>query len=153
MTIRVGDLTVSDLVGGWLLEGWDVRGESRVIRPYGDDPSGLLIYSSDGWMTASVARSGRTTLDHPNPRRATVGSQAEAFAGYFSYAGRFRLDGSTVVHQVTVALDPAMAGTEQRRSALLEGDALVLGASETTRSGKKWTHELRWRRANTVAAR
>lgn len=145
-------VTVSDLVGGWRLVGWQITYlDGRVTRPFGPVPVGLLVYSPDGWMSAAISVPGRTVLDGADVRRAPLTQQAEAFATYFSYSGRFEVADGVITHHVEVALNPAFVGTRQVRQIELNGVNLVLSAREFGSSGAR-RHALSWRRADRSAA-
>jgi hypothetical protein len=53
---------------------------------------------------------------------------ARSFAG--GYSGRYRVEDNELITQVDVATHPAQAGTEQKRSILLDGDTLTLVTPE-----------------------
>jgi len=85
--------------------------------PYGDNPDGYLILTTQGRMMAFVARKGR-----PIP-----GSDAEAAAAFRSmiaYTGRYTVAGDTWSTRVDGAWNPAWIGTEQVRHFKLDGDRL-----------------------------
>lgn len=143
----------ADLVGAWRLKRWEtVYEDGRRTEPFGAGAEGLIQYTADGWMSATIMAAGRTKLSRANPRAATAKERAAAFDGYFSYAGRWRLRGGVVRHDVTIALNPAMVGTPQLRDALLSGRTLTLSAAEDTPAGRR-VHRLVWARAPKVAAR
>lgn len=73
-------------------------------------------------------------------------AKAAAYDSYLSYAGRWRVDGDEVVHDVELALVPEVVGQEQRRRARMEGEELVLTYGVPARHGVA-RFELRWRRA------
>jgi hypothetical protein len=77
--------------------------------------------------------------------RAPTDQKAAAFDSYLSYAGRWRLEGGAVVHSVEVALAPNIVGTEQVRSARLEGGRLTLTYDVPGRDGSRTFH-LEWTR-------
>lgn len=104
------------LVGGWELVRWAILGGGRENFPFGPAASGLILYGADGWMSATIAAADRPPLSTANPRLAPAAERAAAFAGYFSYAGTWRVDGEEVIHAVRWSLNPAFVGTEQRRS-------------------------------------
>lgn len=145
-------VTAASLVGGWRLARWEVvyldasGTERRRTFPFGPDATGLLLYTPDGWMSATIAAAGRRAFDAPNPRETPAEARAAAFDGYFSYAGRYRVDGGRVVHELAVALNPGMLGAPQVRDARLEGDRLELSASEPTADGGRRLHRLLWAR-------
>ena len=137
-----------ELVGTWALVDWRIEYlDGRVTRPFGVDAAGQLVYSADGHMSASVSRAGRSRLDAANARLASVADKAAAFDGYFHYAGRWHLDGNTVVHSVDLALNPDFVGSEQRRRVDFDGaQDLQLSADEPVGERGARRHVLAWRR-------
>ena len=99
-----------ELVGAWrLLSYHDVDEADGGLSegPLGPDPRGLLIYTGSGHVSVGMMR----------------GSGAPSYMGY---AGNWRLDGTTVVHEVRVASHGHLVGTEQVRDAVLDGRHLTL---------------------------
>jgi hypothetical protein len=140
-------VTREDLVGAWAYHGWRIAYEDgRVTEPFGEGASGLLLYTADGYMSANIMAADRESFAKLNPREATLRERALAFDGYFSYAGRWRLVRGTIVHEVTVALNPSLVGSTQWRTPILRGRRLILAADEPTSRGAR-RHELEWRRA------
>jgi len=134
------------LVGTWACHRWTMRYEDgRVTRPFGLRPNGFILYTADGFMTATIMAAGRKRFRAKNPRDASEAERAKAFDSYFSYAGRWRLRGSRIEHEVRVALNPGLVGTSQWREVLLEGSRLTLAAVEKTANGTR-RHEIEWRR-------
>jgi hypothetical protein len=141
--------TKQDLLGSWRLEAWrtDYSDGRAPTFPYGADAVGTLLYTPDGRMNASIARSGRARLTHESTRLAPDAEKIAAFESYFNYAGRFELRGDSVVHAVELSLNPNFVGSEQVRRITLEGDRLTLSAEERdAKSGVVRTHRLIWRR-------
>ena len=139
-------VTAKALVGAWRLQRWEiVRADGSRTEPFGRDAEGLILYTADGWMTATIMAAGRQTLSHPNPRQAPAGERAAAFDGYFSYGGRWRLVDGAVHHDVQVALNPAMTGTVQVRAVRLTARTLHLSAREGSGDAAR-EHRIVWRR-------
>lgn len=136
-----------NLVGAWLLQSWEVRTERGTQLPFGAEPCGLLTYTAEGYMQASICAAGRPVLSGSSPRQASAEEQAAAFRSFFSYAGRYELRELDVVHHVEIALNPAMVGTDQVRHVELADDVLVLSADEPLSDGSLRGHRLTWRRA------
>lgn len=134
-------------IGSWSLVDWRIEyPDGSVTRPFGEDPAGYIVYAADGIMTASIARSGRAPFGLANARNAGSELKAGAFDSYFHYAGPWRIEGEEVVHSLTMALNPDMAGTEQRRLARFDGGGLQLSAREAAAGGLVRHHVLQWRR-------
>jgi hypothetical protein len=137
------------LVGGWRLERWEIDypASGRTSTPFGADAEGLIVYAPDGWMSVVMRRRERLAA----PRRDSVlgeHEKAECFSSYVHYAGRWRIDGGEVVHEVEHALHPDLVGTEQRRRVEVNDDILVLAGEERLDAlGSVRVHRVRWLRA------
>lgn len=144
-------MTISDkqnLVGSWKLESWTIAYSDRddFSYPYGDNPQGLLLYSDDGWMSASICRPDRGRFpDNTSPRAMPDAALAEAYSGYFHYAGRYRVVEGDVIHYVTQSLNPSFPGSEQLRHAELDGRTLVLSGKDDAGEVTRF-HSLVWHR-------
>lgn len=137
------------LVGAWQLESWSIGYEGRddFSSPFGEDPLGLLVYTADGWMSASINRRERARLpEDASPRKVPDAQRASAYSSYFHYAGRYRVINGSVVHYVTQSLNPNFPGTEQLRHAELDGQTLVLTGKDEV-AGTVRYHTLVWHRA------
>lgn len=133
-------------IGTWTLADWRIDySDGGVTRPFGDAPQGYIIYAGDGVMSASIARAARTKFGLPNARNASAEQKSAAFDSYFHYAGSWQVDGDHVVHRLTMALNPDMAGTEQRRLAEFDGNGgLTLSAGESLKDGTIRRHVIQW---------
>lgn len=131
------------LVGAWSLVSWSIEfSDARPTRyPYGEAPVGSIVYSDNGRMLAAISRSDRNSLSVGVPQQAPDTEKTAAFDSFFSYGGRYAIEGDTVIHSVDIALNPNFVGSEQRRSMLFEGDCLTLSAHEGSRH-----HKLKWQR-------
>jgi hypothetical protein len=147
------DLTPTRLVGAWRYVRWDTTyDDGRVTHPYADGATGLILYTADGYMSASIMAPNRPLLTNLNPRKVDAVERAQAFDGYFSYAGRWRIENGRVIHDVEIALNPSFVGVVQAREPLFGVDreyvgTLSLSATEQTAQGRR-THRILWRRAS-----
>jgi hypothetical protein len=141
-------ISKEELSGTWQLESWTIGYSDRdeFTSPYGDDPQGLLLYSADGWMSASICRSERALLPQDvSFRKVPDQVKAQAFSSYFHYAGRYRVVDGDVIHYVTQSLNPNFPGTEQLRHAELDGQTLVLSGKDQQGEVTRF-HSLVWHR-------
>ena len=139
-------ITQEDLHGSWQLESWTIgySGRDDFSYPFGEDPIGLLLYTSDGWMSASISRSERERLpEDVGFRKIPDASKAQAYSSYFHYAGRYRVVEGDVIHYVTQSLNPNFPGTEQLRHAELDGQTLVLSGKDVAHDVTRF-HSLVW---------
>jgi hypothetical protein len=125
--------TLRDTVlGAWELVSFVARDMATGVdrRPLGTAPRGLILYTSDGHMSAQLADSD--------------------MGGYVAYGGRFSVDEqtSTLHHDVTVSMTPKLLVQKQFRHASVDGDLLTLSATRTDDSGVTTHSSLQWRRAS-----
>jgi hypothetical protein len=138
------------LVGAWRLVRWQIEYPpgDRVTYPFGPAPEGLLLYTADGHMSASMQRPARQRLSRANVGAVSDAEKAGAFDSCVQYAGRWRVIGADVHHDVEVAVNPNLPGTRQVRGAVLRGDELELRAVEALEApGTARVHRILWRRA------
>ena len=141
-------ITKDDLVGSWHLESWTIGYSDRdeFSYPFGEEPQGLLLYTDDGWMSASIARKGRAAFpEDVSFRKIPDTDKAGAFSSYFHYAGRYRVVDGDVIHFVSQSLNPNFPGTEQLRHAELDGQTLVLSGKDQVGDIVRF-HSLVWHR-------
>lgn len=139
------DAAPNPLPGAWRLQSWETSfSDGRAqTRPFGERPEGLILYTHDGWMSASITHSGRTAASAE-----AVAGQSDGLDSFINYAGRYRIDGDSVVHAVTLALNPAFVGTEQRRKMQFAADTLTLsGEDRVPGTEVRRVHRLVWRKA------
>ncbi len=141
-------VSAAALHGAWSLEAWRIEhDDSRPpAYPFGDDATGQILYAPEGRMSAVISRRDRAGLDAASIHAASAQSCRDAYTSFFCYAGRWHVDGDDVVHTAELALNPDMAGTQQRRHVRLHGDRLELSATETDARGRARTHRIIWRR-------
>ena len=148
----MAEISKNDLIGTWQLQSWTVGYADRdeFSYPYGEEPQGMLLYSSDGWMSASIGLPGRELLpEDVSYRKLPDALKAAAFTSYFHYAGRYQVVDGDVIHYVTQSLNPNFPGTEQLRHAELDGQTLVLSGKDEV-GGVTRFHSLVWHRTEAV---
>lgn len=126
-------VTADALLGAWQLVSWEITTGAEVVHPFGVDVQGVLIYTPDGVMQTMMMASNRPALSGRSVRASPDIEVAAAARSCFAYVGRWWLEGDEVCHEVTLALDPGLVGTTQRRRVRL-GALLVLEADEPLRT-------------------
>lgn len=142
-----------DPVGVWHLVAYhDVDDDGGVSEgPLGPAPRGMLLYSADGHMAVSMMRAPDNP-DAPDDPDAPDGRDAPEPAGggfetFMGYAGRWRLEGDRMTHEVAVSAHPFMVGTRQIRHVRVEGgDLLLTGVAQGGEHRQR--RVLRWRRGD-----
>jgi len=130
------------LIGSWRLVSYETEEPGgRRGQPYGQ-AVGRLTYDENGNMTGQVMRPGRAEVSLGEGSAQQVRA---AYLGYIAYFGTYEInaDGTSVVHHVHGALNPAWVGGDQVRGLRFEGEQLVLSAG-VTKGGAIVTHVLTW---------
>jgi hypothetical protein len=143
------------LIGTWRLVSYLVqREDGSVTYPMGRDVTGIILYTTDGYMSASLMQSGRRLLSGGNATSATPEELAAAAASYFSYCARFAVDEAMqlVTHQIDLALTPNMVGSTQRRHVRLAGKQLELRGDPVPATGGATVPVITWERAEELKA-
>ena len=137
------------LIGAWELERWETRyDDGRVIHPMGEDARGYLYYTADGHMAAFLMRANRPAFVTGEALTASDAEKVAAWNSFYAYAGRFELEGESVIHHVYASLYPNWVGQDQPRTIRFEGPNLLLTTSpQNTRRGIQRS-TIWWRRPN-----
>ena len=109
-------MSAHDLVGTWKLVDWTVRlNGGRETRPFGGRATGVITYTDEGRMVATLMKADRPTIGTRSFNEATAMERASAAAGYLSYAGEYEIVGDQVHHHVDLSLFPDWVGGTQIR--------------------------------------
>jgi Lipocalin-like domain len=137
------DLSV---LGAWKLLSFaredTVSGDNT--QPWGENPSGCLIYLPDGHMSAVLTAEGRKVAAPADEKQV-----AQLYSNMAAYAGTYTVHDDTVVHHVEVAWLPGWVGSDQPRQAKLEGETLTIRTQpiRNTADGKDYVYILVFSRA------
>jgi hypothetical protein len=138
------------LIGAWRLAEFSVMARDKsVTHPMGEDLEGLIIYSSDGYMSGQLMKPGRHAYASGDIAHGTTEELAAAAAGYLAYSGPFYVDdeAATLRHHMWVSLCPNWIGDTQERFVELDGDTLTISTAPIIIEGTEQTPRLIWKRA------
>ena len=145
----------NQLIGTWRLVSFESRvGEHQISYPMGQDATGSIIYSADGYMSVQIMKAGRSTFGSADLFGGSIEECAEATVSYLAYGGRYEVHAdmvlqvlhNTVLHYVEVSLFPNWVGTTQERFLQSSGDRLTLSTARMLVAGKEQTSHLIWER-------
>jgi hypothetical protein len=141
-------LVAEDLIGTWRLVSWVSEGEGFADHPMGDDPEGVVVYTTDGTMITTIGRAGRPPIDGGDMLAGPVDQRLAAMSTFIAYSSDFRIEGGDVIHEVRMSLFPNWVGSRQRRHVSLsdEGRHLVLSSDPFLLNGRMSVQRLAWER-------
>jgi len=119
---------VHDLVGAWRLERWSLEYEDErpAEFPLGPDARGMLLYTPDGQVSATLMNTGQPSAS-------------------LAYAGRYDVRGGAVYHSIEISTAPTLVGVTTTRHIAREGDVLTLSGPDF-RAGTGRGQKIVWRR-------
>jgi hypothetical protein len=133
------------IIGTWRLVDYEVPGANPDRRrPLGTEPLGLLIYTSDGYMSAQYMPGDRPHLAAARWHLASDAEKLAAADGYGGYGGRYEWLGDRVVHYVEASLFPNWIGASLVRLVEFDGPTMIFSAEQ--KPDRPPTPVLRWQR-------
>jgi hypothetical protein len=138
----------ADLLGRWDIVSWlQLYEDGRRQAPLGEALEGFIRYLPDDQMICMIARADRAAFASGGQWNADETEMAGAYRSMLAYAGRYRVEGDAVVHEVAISLFPNWKGGEQRRQVRLEGGTLYIEAHLEQGTPEARVAQLKWRRA------
>lgn len=156
-SVLIEEATPQDFAGTWRLLEYSFHHEDgSVEHPWGDEVSGYLLYTPQGYMSANLSpahrswRSRLARLTAEVPAAEETGKIALARRGvprdYIAYSGRFELKEGTIIHHVEVSLFPHWVGLPQVRHYAFSDDQLTLSTPLINSGRSRVVASLRWER-------
>lgn len=141
----------SRLIGAWELVSYsEINAETNERKhPMGEHPTGFILYTHDGYMSAQIQGAGRSLFADNDMFRGKPEEYTASGKSYLAYSGPYRADEatSTVTHLVEVSLFPNWINKDQVRMADFPDGNLRLRFDQPQRSnGALITAELVWAR-------
>jgi len=152
LTIVIGGVwsraqAVDSVVGSWRLISWtEEETETKTVNAvFGNEPIGVLTYTSDGRMSLFLANPKRKP---PAAPKASDAEAADLYRTMITYGGSYSIDGNKVTHKVEFSWNQAWTGTAQQRFIELKGDQLTIRTPPliSALSGKEIVATLVWER-------
>jgi hypothetical protein len=145
------EIDANAFAGAWrLAEAYAETPDGRRPFPLGDGTRGLIMYDTEGHMSAQLMSANRKPFSARNLEDVPLEEFKTTYLGYTSYFGTYTLDVAkkTITHHVEGALTAGWVGGDQLRYFEFADGALVLKTPPMrTADGTKVVNTLVWRRA------
>jgi Lipocalin-like domain len=141
-------MTPAQIIGRWDIVSWlQLYEDGRRQAPLGENLDGFIRYVEDGDMICMIANADQPNFTSGGQWNASEEERARAYSSMLAYAGKWRIEGESVVHAVEQSLFPGWKGGDQRRHVRLDGDTLYIEAHLEQGTPQARTAQLKWRRA------
>jgi hypothetical protein len=140
------------LIGAWTLESYaaeDVE-SGEVSYPMGRNPEGLILYTTDGYMSAQLGSAQRDRFENDDVFEGSANDYSKAGRSYIAYSGPFHFDEKKgrLEHEMFVSFYPNWKGQRQVRLVEIDDDRLHLAPDHPMAvNGRLKTVSLIWKRA------
>jgi hypothetical protein len=118
-----------DILGPWQLISMEATShEGGVFYPFGETPSGMIMYDSSGYMSYTAMRAGRPKSVSGDLYGGTPEEMKAAFEGFDAYCGTYELvlEEGVVTHRIETCRFPNWEGSDQVRFFQLSGNRLII---------------------------
>ena len=133
-------------IGVWKLVSFETHRGDQITYPGGHDPTGYLMYTPDGFMSAQIMTQNRQPFAVNNAQSGTVEEYATAGKTYVGYCGTYEVGENTVTHTFEVSYVPNHVGQQLVRHFTFDGDRLTLTTSTVQVEGEPFTHYVVWQK-------
>lgn len=122
-----------------------------ISYPMGKEAEGLIIYNSDGFMSAQIMNPDRKNFAGTHYTSATPAEYTEEASTFLAYSGPFYVNEKehTLSHGMYISLFPNWTGHTQNRIVSFKDGFLHLESGKPfVSNGITVIHKLRWKRAD-----
>jgi hypothetical protein len=133
------------LIGTWKLLSWENRSvdeDGPITYPLGEDATGYIMYSQDGYMFVAIMSPHRLKFAGGDLLSGTPEEEAQAEETFLSYCGRYELGEDRVIHQIELSSFPNWVGVDQERLMELRENRLTLSTHPILMQGKQQSAHL-----------
>ena len=117
--------TAKDLVGAWTLISSDtVRPDGIKIPTFGDDPKGIIIFTSDGRFIYLLSRGDLPKFASNNRNTGSPEENKAVVQGSIATFGTYSVAGTDLMIKVENSTFPNWIGADQKRTIAVTGDQL-----------------------------
>jgi hypothetical protein len=118
------------LLGTWRLVSFQSEVQGTLVKPFGDEPLGYLVYTADGHVFVILADRERPELFRSAAGRGPVlldTAQPNTPFGFIGHCGTFEVRDGQAIHHYEVSFRPSVDGGAEVRSVEISDDRLILG--------------------------
>jgi len=130
-----------DIFGPWKLVSMEATNhKGEVLYPFGETPSGMILYDSSGYMSYTAMRSDRPKFASGDLAGGTAEEIKAAFEGFDAYCGTYvlNLEEGFITHTISTSRFPNWEGSEQKRFFQFSETQLIINSPPIQIHGTEW---------------
>ncbi|MGD0331069.1 MAG: lipocalin-like domain-containing protein [Nitrososphaeria archaeon] len=128
----------NSLIGTWKLKSFEWRAsDGSVIYPFGRDVLGYLIFSPEGYFSATLSAANRKKFTSQDLIGGSLEEKAGATELYLSYCGPCEIEKDKFRTRVEISLIPNWVGGYQERYYKIDGKTLSVRSTPMLFGGKE----------------
>lgn len=134
-------MILQEILGPWKLLSMEAASnEGDVFYPFGENPSGMILYDASGYMSYTAMRSGRPKFASGDLAGGTPEEIKAAFEGFDAYYGTYELNPEerVITHYIEASKFPNWEGSEQVRFFQVSQSRLLIGTPPIQFRGTEW---------------
>lgn len=140
-------MTNNKFIGTWRLLSLEIRDANGLVNhPFGKNAVGYLIYTTEGYMSATLMKANRLPFSAGDRFSASTEELVSAALTYESYCGCYEIKSNKVIHKVEASQFPNWIGIHQERYFEFAGNKLLLSTPPMLFSGKEQNVYVTWER-------
>ena len=117
--------TAKDLVGTWTLVSTDtVRADGSRTPTFGDNPKGIIVFTSDGHFIYLYSRGDLPKFASNNRSTGSPEENKAVVQGSIATFGTYSVAGSDLMIKIEHSTFPNWIGADQKRTIAITGDQL-----------------------------
>lgn len=146
-----------ELLGAWKLLSYievPIGGDDSLF-PMGKSPHGLLIYSTDGYMSVQISKQERPLVFNNESLRATLEDIKTSIVDYIAFCTKITIDykNAIISYLVKNSLFPSWINKKESRKVDFDGNILYLKSTEPVLSNGVYVNTyMTWERMKVGAA-
>jgi hypothetical protein len=130
-----------DIIGPWNLLAMEATSQDgAVMHPFGESPTGMILYDPSGYMFYIAMRSDRGNFESGDVLGGTPEEKVAAFESFDAYNGTYEvnIDDQIITHTVEASRTPNWKGTKQVRHFRLSGNKLIIETPPILAQASRW---------------
>lgn len=140
-------MTKNKFIGTWRLISLETRDANGLVNyPFGKNAVGYLIYTTEGYMSATLMKANRPPFSTGDRFSASTEELVSAAQTYESYCGCYEIKSNKIIHKVEASQFPNWVGIDQERYFEFTENKLLLSTPPMLLNGKEQNVYVTWER-------